>query len=457
MLNNYNPYFCLVFLVITLLQHGCARVDAPIPFCNQVSYAGQAYKVLRREGSSGMLIQTPRGWADSIEPLPAIIFVHGGGLIGRANIFGMRQDMQAALDAGYIAIGINYRDVSNLFTPDDELGASMLEGSDDVACAVRWLKTNASQWKIDPQRLGVLAHSQGGTVANALLLDYDAQVLTDQQRMNMLFGEQKTTLSEIEQNRLNVSKGIRELYRGEAGEIDSRVATVVMSNTAIDWIAQASFGYQQLSANSASDYIRDTGIYEEPRSYANLGSFRPDRWLEDQTLTCNQLRNEFSLPESNWYELSYRASISMFSDQPLFLMSDTNPLNHCTVVPNIELQQAVLAFNTPYQLRYGNQSYINSLSAAPVLFISSGQDEMFGGFASAVAYRHYTAANRQVRDAMVRLLDANHWYGGGDSESFRAIFMAHFEQVLKNGQQVPIPKIDYCSATHSPCVQMYAY
>jgi acetyl esterase/lipase len=97
--------------------------------------------------------------ADRPEPRPAVVVIHGGGLVQ-----GTRWDHgEAALalaEAGYVTFSIEYR----LFVSGDPatLWPAQL---DDVQRAVRWVRSNAATYGVDPERIGAFGFSSGGQLA----------------------------------------------------------------------------------------------------------------------------------------------------------------------------------------------------------------------------------------------------------------------------------------------------
>jgi acetyl esterase/lipase len=86
------------------------------------------------------------------EPLPAIVYIHGGGWSqGSKEIGGPYSAMLAS--GGYFSASINYRLVQHARFP-----ACM----NDVKAAIRFLRANAEELGIDPDRIGVWGHSAGG-------------------------------------------------------------------------------------------------------------------------------------------------------------------------------------------------------------------------------------------------------------------------------------------------------
>ena len=86
---------------------------------------------------------------------PAVLCIHGGGWHG-----GMRSEyiplvVQLARE-GYVAVSVSYR-----LAPEHRFPAQI----EDVASAVRWMRTHSKQYNVDPQRIGVLGWSAGGHLA----------------------------------------------------------------------------------------------------------------------------------------------------------------------------------------------------------------------------------------------------------------------------------------------------
>ena len=90
-------------------------------------------------------------------PLPAVVWIHGGGLKHLDKNYELIQWCAAytAL-AGYISVSVEYR----------LLGAAPLPAAiEDCKTAVRFLRANAEKYNIDPDRMGVGGESAGGYLA----------------------------------------------------------------------------------------------------------------------------------------------------------------------------------------------------------------------------------------------------------------------------------------------------
>ncbi len=91
-------------------------------------------------------------------PFPAVLCIHGGGFRAgnRESYDGLCKQLAAR---GYVAASVTYR-----LAPKYPFPAAVY----DCKAAVRWLRVNAKQYKIDPQRIGVTGGSAGGHLAQFL-------------------------------------------------------------------------------------------------------------------------------------------------------------------------------------------------------------------------------------------------------------------------------------------------
>jgi len=85
---------------------------------------------------------------------PVTMYVHGGGWRTGNKAVGTGQaDIPGLQNAGFLVVSVNYR-----LAPEYKFPA-MIE---DVKCAVRSLRAHASQYNLDPERIGVWGTSAGG-------------------------------------------------------------------------------------------------------------------------------------------------------------------------------------------------------------------------------------------------------------------------------------------------------
>lgn len=86
------------------------------------------------------------------EPLPTVIYIHGGGWIW-GDRTGAVPQLLPYLQKGWNAVNVEYRMASVSLAP---------AAVEDTRCALRWVIQNAKQYNIDPNRLVLTGHSAGG-------------------------------------------------------------------------------------------------------------------------------------------------------------------------------------------------------------------------------------------------------------------------------------------------------
>jgi pectinesterase len=108
---------------------------------------------------------TPAG----LGPFPAVIFVHGGGWSGGDKTGGNDPLFAPLARKGIAWFTINYR-----LAPKHHYPAPV----EDVHAAIRWVKTHAREFNIDPNRLALVGESAGGQLVAqaAALADDDTRV-----------------------------------------------------------------------------------------------------------------------------------------------------------------------------------------------------------------------------------------------------------------------------------------
>ncbi len=100
-------------------------------------------------------------------PFPAVILIHGGGWFYGNSYDCVPFSLRLAAK-GYVAVTISYRLLPKNRFPDQ---------IHDVKCAVRWLRANATKYRLDTDRIGVFGHSAGGHLACLLGLAHGHDAL----------------------------------------------------------------------------------------------------------------------------------------------------------------------------------------------------------------------------------------------------------------------------------------
>jgi len=108
------------------------------------------------------LLVNVAGPAEAAAALPAVILVHGGGLV-QGSRWDHGEAALALAAAGYVTFCIEYR----LFVESDPATRWPAQ-LDDAQRAVRWVRANAAEYRVDPERVGVLGYSSGGQLAGFL-------------------------------------------------------------------------------------------------------------------------------------------------------------------------------------------------------------------------------------------------------------------------------------------------
>jgi acetyl esterase len=88
-------------------------------------------------------------------PFPAIVLLHGGGWTVGDKCWLSTQSMSLE-QSGFVAFTINYRLAPTFCFPVPE---------EDAAAAIAYLRQNASTYKVDPAKIGILGTSAGGQIA----------------------------------------------------------------------------------------------------------------------------------------------------------------------------------------------------------------------------------------------------------------------------------------------------
>jgi para-nitrobenzyl esterase len=115
---------------------------------------------------------------DTVAARPAIVWVHGGGYCCGDKSAGPSANLaQEFAHYGYVTVSINYRLLApngcsagnGVVSPTCYTAA--LAAQNDAQAAVRWLRANASTYRIDPYEIGIGGDSAGAITASLVGLD----------------------------------------------------------------------------------------------------------------------------------------------------------------------------------------------------------------------------------------------------------------------------------------------
>ncbi|MCX7710972.1 MAG: DUF1749 domain-containing protein [Clostridia bacterium] len=95
----------------------------------------------------------------------AIVFVHGGGLVGGSKDEAYFKNFCADfVKKGYVVFSIDYRLREN----QDKYMDALKDAAEDAASAVEWVMNNSSKYKVDKNHIAFLGHSVGSDIINNL-------------------------------------------------------------------------------------------------------------------------------------------------------------------------------------------------------------------------------------------------------------------------------------------------
>jgi len=104
----------------------------------------------------------PPGHEPGAPPLPGVILIHGGGwAMGSKDDFRWLTRKLPLEGQGYVVFAVNYR-----LTSDGR--SRWPDQLDDVQRAVRWVRSQAERYGVDPERIGAVGGSAGGMLATFL-------------------------------------------------------------------------------------------------------------------------------------------------------------------------------------------------------------------------------------------------------------------------------------------------
>ena len=145
--------FCLLLLsAVSACESGAYDVTENVSYDSTIGYAG-TFDFYEPKSDSGRANR------------PAILAIHGGAWRGGDKAWG-EQFAEELCPSGYVVFSINYRVSSR---PNGTWPAQI----EDVQKALRFIRANASRFRIDPDRIASLGMSAGGHLATMVALRDD--------------------------------------------------------------------------------------------------------------------------------------------------------------------------------------------------------------------------------------------------------------------------------------------
>jgi acetyl esterase/lipase len=109
--------------------------------------------------------------AESSQPAPVVLLIHGGGWRGGDKTTYNGSTIQRFLDAGISVAAINYRFISQAMEQNVEPPVKACVH--DAARALQTIRSNAQQWNLDSRRIGATGGSAGACTSLWLALHDD--------------------------------------------------------------------------------------------------------------------------------------------------------------------------------------------------------------------------------------------------------------------------------------------
>jgi alpha-L-fucosidase 2 len=106
---------------------------------------------------NGVSLRMDASIPESSKRLPAVIIVHGGGWVAGDRRYSVEPLFHPLTEAGFAWFSISYRLAKDV----TQFGA----GIADVQEAIRFVKSHAAQYNIDPDRIALIGESAGGQLA----------------------------------------------------------------------------------------------------------------------------------------------------------------------------------------------------------------------------------------------------------------------------------------------------
>jgi len=130
---------------------------------NTIGFAAEIRKDIEYSRAEGMSLRLDASVPEGSGLFPAAIVVHGGGWVRGDKKIDVAPLFKPLSDAGVAWFSINYR----LAADPLHFGVAI----NDVEAAVRFVKDNAREYRVDPDRIVLIGESAGGQLAGMAALN----------------------------------------------------------------------------------------------------------------------------------------------------------------------------------------------------------------------------------------------------------------------------------------------
>jgi para-nitrobenzyl esterase len=124
-------------------------------------------------GGTALRLDLYQPQGDTVAGRPAIVWAHGGAFIAGDKAADPATTLaQEFARMGYVTVSINYRLITGTictgFAITPQCREAVINSAHDAQAAVRWLRANAAQYRIDPDRIAMGGASAGAVLATAV-------------------------------------------------------------------------------------------------------------------------------------------------------------------------------------------------------------------------------------------------------------------------------------------------
>lgn len=120
-------------------------------------------------GSKSLLLDIIEPTGDTLTKRPVMVLVHGGGFLegSKADWGGEGGFAYDYTKSGYVTVPINYRLLRNrpFSLEPDFISDGVKMAREDTMAAIRWLRANATKYRLDPDKIIVNGYSAGAMTA----------------------------------------------------------------------------------------------------------------------------------------------------------------------------------------------------------------------------------------------------------------------------------------------------